>query len=89
MKTRTAPLTTGQATEDAWAALRSAGIEPQRVQSIWMGYQPFLGGLVIETSPGPDSDPARTARALESLPGAKGCQCMHACAAVYRRVNGS
>ena len=48
MRTTTA-LTTGQATADAWAALRSAGIEPQRVQSIWMGYQPFLGGIVIET----------------------------------------
>ena len=69
MKTRTAPLTTGQATEDAWAALRSAGIEPQRVQSIWMGYQPFLGGIVIETEARVTAgDLARAARALESLP---------------------
>ena len=43
MMTKTAPLTTGQATADAGPALRSAGIEPQRVQSIWTGYQPFLG----------------------------------------------
>jgi hypothetical protein len=78
-------LTPGRATADAFAALSEAGIVPQRVTSTDMGYQDFLGGHVIETEARVTRDDlAAAAAALETLPGAKGCECMHACACVYR-----
>jgi hypothetical protein len=80
-------LTPEQATQDARDILAAIGVTPSRITSTDMGYCEWLGGHVIETEARVTfADLPAAAAVLDALPGAQGCECMHACAAVYRVV---